>query len=230
MNFSNETPSSVLRPQALEVSSDATPNTTAPNNNNNNGSRCVSQLTIAIVMWFLILMLVFVIAWVVINPHSPTLRLNSLSISNITLSNSQFVANYEAAFVVYNVNKKVNFCVDELKVRVLYGKAVVSEDEECSERQTPVCVRKMSDEEMKPELGRDSVHSVKPRVFKDISDDWSKKLVNFNVKISLRVRYEYGIWPSKETRLEFSCMNLPVQFMSTKGTGKLMSGGKFCGV
>lgn len=194
-----------------------------------NGSRrsdFVLRLMLMLVMLFLILIFITVIAWLVINPHDPAFRLNSLNISKITLTNSQFTATYDIKFTVNNPNKKVNLLIDHVKLDVVYKKNVISE----RILDVNVSVTKMSQEILNAELGRDSVHSVKHGVFKYLSDDWSKKMVTLNVDMCIRIRFALGNWPTKQRFLAVSCMNLPVEFVSIKGTGKLMSEGKDCPV
>ncbi|KEH29804.1 hypothetical protein MTR_4g051745 [Medicago truncatula] len=57
-----------------------------------------------------------------------------------------------------------------------------------------------------------------------------KGVVNFDVKMVVRVGFEAGIWPSKEKTLCVSCGDLDVEFYSTKDTGKLLGIGKNCNV
>lgn len=222
-NYNNRTPSDQLPTQEsfqiLSSPSDATPPV-----GSGKSSSFVPRLTLMVVMFFFILCLVIFIAWLVIHPLDPAIRLNSLSVSNITVSNPQFAANYDIEFTVNNTNKKVNLFVDQVEVIVNYRKGrlsskILGESE---------FLGKMSEERLKVELGRDSVCSLEDRVFKDISDEWSKKIVNFNVKLSITAGFESGVLPTKRRFMEFQCMNLPVEFFSTKGTGKLMSGGKDC--
>ncbi|KAI9388153.1 hypothetical protein POPTR_009G020000v4 [Populus trichocarpa] len=137
-------------------------------------SSFVPRLTLIVVMFFFILCLIIFIAWLVIHPLDPAIRLNSLSVSNITVSNPQFAANYDIEFTVNNTNKKVNLFVDQVEVIVNYRKGLLSS--------TQI-------------LGKG---------------------------------FEIGVLPTKQRIMEFQCMNLTVEFFSTKGTGKLMSGGKDC--
>ncbi|KAJ6670496.1 LATE EMBRYOGENESIS ABUNDANT (LEA) HYDROXYPROLINE-RICH GLYCOPROTEIN FAMILY [Salix viminalis] len=187
-------------------------------------SSFVPRLTLMLVMFFFILCSIVFIAWLVIHPLDPAIRLSSLSVSNITVSNPQFAANYDIEFTVNNTNKKVNLCVDHVRVVVAYRKGPVSS--KILERSE--YLGKMGESRLKAELGRDAVRSLKDGEFKDISDEWSKKIVNFNVKLSVRAGFQIGVLPTKQKIMEFRCMNLPVEFLSTKGTGKLMSGGKDC--
>ncbi|KAJ9188623.1 hypothetical protein P3X46_000003 [Hevea brasiliensis] len=186
---------------------------------------CITRLMLLLVMSFLTLSFVSAVIWLVIDPHDPTFGLNSLCISNITLSDSQFTANYDIEFSVNNTNKKVNLVIDDVKVTVSYGRAIISLRvlEAIS-----VSVPKTTQEKLMVVLDRHSVHSIKNRVFKEISDDWSKKIVNFNVGLFVRTKYDLGVWPTKKRFFHVSCLALTVEFLSTKRTGKLMSAAKGC--
>ncbi|KAF9675257.1 hypothetical protein SADUNF_Sadunf09G0013200 [Salix dunnii] len=184
----------------------------------------VPRLTLMLVMFFFILCSIIFIAWLVVHPLDPAIRLNSLSVSNISVSNPQFAANYDIEFTVNNNNKKVNLCVDHVRVVVAYRKGPVS----IKILDRSEYLGKMNESRLKAELGRDAVCTLKEGEFKDISDEWSKKIVNFNVKLFVRAGFQVGVLPTKQKIMEFQCMNLTVEFFSTKGTGKLMSGGKDC--
>ncbi|KAG6760763.1 hypothetical protein POTOM_033943 [Populus tomentosa] len=222
-NYNNRTTADQLPTQQSFQIRSSPSNATRPVGSRKSSS-FVPRLPLMVVMFFFILCLIIFIAWLVIHPLDPAIRLNSLSVSNITVSNPQFAANYDIEFTVNNTNKKVNLFVDQVEVIVNYRKGRLSSKILGQSE----FLGKMSEARLKVELGRDAVCSLKDRVFKDISDEWSKKIVNFNVKLSITAGFEIGVLPTKRRLMEFQCMNLPVEFFSTKGTGKLMSGGKDC--
>jgi len=226
-NYNNRTTSDQLpTQQSFQIQYSSPSNATRPVGSRKRRPSFVPRLTLMVVMFFFILCLIIFIAWLVIHPLDPAIRLNSLSVSNITVSNPQFAANYDIEFTVNNTNKKVNLFVDQVEVIVNYRKGLLSSTKILGKREY---LGKMSEARpWKVELGRDAVCSLKDRVFKDISDEWSKKIVNFNVKLSITAGFEIGVLPTKQRIMEFQCMNLTVEFFSTKGTGKLMSGGKDC--
>lgn len=224
-NYNNRTTSDQLpTQQSFQIQYSSPSNATRPVGSTKRRPSFVPRLTLMVVMFFFILCLIIFIAWLVIHPLDPAIRLNSLSVSNITVSNPQFAANYDIEFTVNNTNKKVNLFVDQVEVIVNYRKGLLSSKILGKSEY----LGKMSEARLKVELGRDAVCSLKDRVFKDISDEWSKKIVNFNVKLSITAGFEIGVLPTKQRIMEFQCMNLTVEFFSTKGTGKLMSGGKDC--
>lgn len=226
-NYNNRTTSDQLpTQQSFQIQYSSPSNATRPVGSRKRRPSFVPRLTLMVVMFFFILCLIIFIAWLVIHPLDPAIRLNSLSVSNITVSNPQFAANYDIEFTVNNTNKKVNLFVDQVEVIVNYRKGLLSSTKILGKREY---LGKMSEARpWKVELGRDAVCSLKDRVFKDISDEWSKKIVNFNVKLSITAGFGIGVLPTKQRIMEFQCMNLTVEFFSTKGTGKLMSGGKDC--
>ncbi|KAH8499321.1 hypothetical protein H0E87_018011 [Populus deltoides] len=173
-NYNNRTTSDQLpTQQSFQTQYSSPSNATRPVGSRKRRSSFVPRLTLMVVMFFFILCLIIFIAWLVIHPLDPAIRLNSLYVSNITVSNPQFAANYDIEFTVNNTNKKVNLFVDQVEVIVNYRKGLLSS------------------------------------------------------KI-LGKRFGIGVLPTKQRIMEFQCMNLTVEFFSTKGTGKLMSGGKDC--
>lgn len=225
-NYNNRTTSDQLpTQQSFQIQYSSPSNATRPVGSTKRRSSFVPRLMLMVVMFFFILCLIIFIAWLVIHPLDPAIRLNSLSVSNITVSNPQFAANYDIEFTVNNTNKKVNLFVDQVEVIVNYRKGLLSSAQILGKGKY---LGKMSEARLKVELGRDAVCSLKDRVFKDISDEWSKKIVNFNVELFITAGFEIGVLPTKQRIMEFQCMNLTVEFFSTKGTGKLTSGGKDC--
>lgn len=188
-------------------------------------NRCVSRSMLTLVTLFLLLSCVIAIAWLVIDPQDPSIQLTSLSLSNISLSNPRFAANYDIVFNVNNTNKKPSLVIDHVRVVVFYGNALLSQK---VLGETSIYIPKMSHETLKVALGKDSVHSIKNKVFKDLSDDWSRKYVNLSIEMFVRTRYELGAWPSKKKFFHGRCIGLSIEFVSTKGIGKLMNAGKDC--
>lgn len=167
------------------------------------------------------------IAWFVMHPHDPSFTVTSLSVSNFTVSDSQLTGMFEVRLTITNQNKKIQLVLDNFDVEILYGETVLSE----AEVQQPILLVKMSNKSMKVDMvTTNSAKFVHKVVQENIVEEWNKGVVNFDVKMVVRVGFEAGIWPSKEKTLCVSCGDLDVEFYSTKDTGKLLGIGKNCNV
>ena len=184
----------------------------------------VRRLIWTIVSLFLIITLIIAIAWFILNPWEPRFRVNSLSVSNFSATDSQLRGKYEIDLDITNPNKKIRVMVDHFKFFVCYRSMVLSVPEMV--QQPPILVDKKGDNKMKVELRLKDTPPKKLDLFKD----WDKGVVNFNVRMKVRVRFEDGIWPIKEKFLEVYCEDLDVGFVPIKDTGKLLGIGKDCGV
>lgn len=187
----------------------------------------VRRLTLTVVSIFVIFMAIIGIAWFVMHPHDPSFAVTSLSVSNFTVSDSQITGVFEAGLTITNQNKKIQLILDNFDVEILYGETVLSKAEV---QQQPILFVKMSNKSMKVELTTNSAKFVQKAVQENLVEEWNKGVVNFDVKMVVRVGFEAGIWPSKEKTLRVSCGDLDVEFYSTKDSGKLLGIGKNCNI
>ncbi|CAJ2654749.1 unnamed protein product [Trifolium pratense] len=181
----------------------------------------IRRLALTVVSIFVLLMAVIGIAWFVMHPHDPSFAVTSLSVLNFTVSDSQITSMYEVRLTVTNPNKKIQLILDDFNVVILYSEVVLS----MAEVQQPLLLVKMSNKSVNVELVmKNSVKLVQENLVKE----WNKGVVNFDVKMVVRVRFEAGIWPSKEKILCVYCEDLDVEFYSPKNTGKLLGIVKNC--
>lgn len=195
-------------------------------------SLCVRRLMILLVLFFVLIILVISIAWSILHPINPVFTLNSLTISNFTLSNSRVNADYDFDLSVYNPNEKLTLIIDRFHVIVKYHyKKILSESWE-----KLVKLEKTGNQSLKTHLRpkHSSGNRVNKHLFKLLSTDFSRRLLNLTVEVYIRTSFESEIWPTKERRMKVSCNNLNVEFGASEdsvtGTGKLSGGGKQCKV
>jgi hypothetical protein len=143
-------------------------------------------------------------------------------VSNFTVSDSELKGTFEIELNITNPNRKVEIMVDRFSVSMFYGSvrlfgAIVPQ---------PIYLKKSSNKDVKIKfILRDS--SIK-LAHNDLVNDWNKGIVNFDVKMSARIVFEAGIWPSREKFLDIYCGNLDVGFVPIKDKGKLLGIGKEC--
>ncbi|KAK7263448.1 hypothetical protein RJT34_31038 [Clitoria ternatea] len=163
---------------------------------------CFRKLILMLVCIFVAFMAIISIAWHVMDPHDPGFGVTSLSVTKFTVSDSQLRGKYEVGLTFKNPNKKVQVELDSFNVFVLYGKVEL--------------------------VTRDLPKSVQKVVAENMVEEWNKGVLDFNVKLEVRVRFEGGFWPAKVKFLNVYCGNLDVGFFSPKDTGKLLGIGKDC--
>ncbi|XP_058779686.1 NDR1/HIN1-like protein 1 [Vicia villosa] len=212
-----------MEPQPLHTNTNAT--TRIPN------SSCVGlirRLTWTIVLLFLLLTVIIAIAWSVMDPHKPRFRVSTISVSNFSVSDSDLKGVFEVELNITNPNKKVEIRVDQFYVWVSYSSVGLSR----AILPQPIYLKKRSDKgvKIKFSLKNSSITKLADNkvLWNDLVKDWSKGIVNFDVKMMARIVYEAGILPSREKFLDIYCGNLDVGFVPIKDTGKLLGIGKDC--
>ncbi|TKY67027.1 hypothetical protein E2542_SST09918 [Spatholobus suberectus] len=201
-----------------------------PTNNTTTGCRDIPffrKLTLALVLVFVVLMAIISIAWLAMHPHDPGFGVTSLSVTNFTVSGSRVRGRYEVGLNITNPNKiQTQVVLRRVGVLVLHDQEWRSVVVAVQPR--TVFLEKKTNMSVKVDLEvRDSRKKVVPEV--DLVNDWKKGVVNFNVVLSVEVRFEAGILPSKDKLLCVRCMDLDVGFLSPrKDTGKLLGIGKGC--
>ena len=127
---------------------------------------------------------------------------------------------------IRNPNKKIEVVLDHFHVMVSYGAVVLS-----VAAVQPLYLEKMANKAVKVDLVvRDSPKLVHKVVPEGLVKEWKKGVVNFDVRMVVRARFEAGILPSREKFLDVFCGDLDVGFFSPKDTGKLLGMVKDCHV
>lgn len=164
-----------------------------------------------------------------LHPHPPSTRVNSLAVSGFNISSPRFTPRFDLELVVTNPNKKIVFSIDHFFFLLCYRgipllRSVVDPSKDIqilgnrsSEVKFELDMKKLSDKK-------------KGKVLRDIKGDWSRGVVSFQVKVSMRVEFRAGRWLSRQRLEEAFCKDLTVEFLATKETGKLHDGGRVCSV
>jgi hypothetical protein len=127
----------------------------------------------------------------------------------------------EVKLTVTNPNNKIQLILDDFNMVILYSEVVLS----MAEVQPPILLVKMSNKSVNVDLVMKNSEKL---VQENLVKEWNKGVVNFDVKMVVRVRFEAGIWLSKKKILSVYCDDLDVEFYSPKDTGKLLGIGKNC--
>ncbi|CAI8592835.1 unnamed protein product [Vicia faba] len=212
-----------MEPQPIHTNTNAT--TSAPNSS---AFGIIRRLTWTFVLLFLLLTVIISIAWSVMDPHQPRFRVSTISVSNFNVSDSDLKGVLEVELNITNPNKKVEITVDQFYVWVFYSSVGVSS----AILLPPIYLKRSSDKGVKIKFSLENSSITKlghnKVLYNDLVKDWNKGIVNFDVKMMVRIVYEAGILPSREKFLDIYCGNLDVGFVPTKNTGKLLGIGKDC--
>ncbi|OMO95655.1 hypothetical protein CCACVL1_05331 [Corchorus capsularis] len=207
------------------------PRSQPSNNNNRNSSRrnylFVHRLIVAILLLFVTVSVVNFIAWRTLNPIPPIFQVNSFHISSTTPFNSSTLNHtyyYRVVFAITNPNKKLKLFLDRFEVFVFHGKTKVS-----SQRMTL----------MPPDLSVYYPEKNSPRDFpvrgrmlmiSNFLPNNKNEVINFDVKMSFRIRFLAWNWLPKRESMRVHCSHLSVKLLSAKGKGDLIGGREQCSV
>ncbi|KAI6685353.1 hypothetical protein NL676_031266 [Syzygium grande] len=169
------------------------------------------------------------IAWLMIHPHPPVIRVNSLAVSGFNISSPQFTPRYDLELVITNSNKKIVFFIDHFGLLISYRGIPLLRRVRDSSDYVRILGNRSSEVEFK--LDSEKLNDQKKRkVLRDIKGDWSRKVVSFQVKVDMRVEFRAGRWLSRQRLVEASCKDLSIELLPAKETGKLHDGGRICSV
>ncbi|XP_059627786.1 NDR1/HIN1-like protein 2 [Cornus florida] len=193
----------------------------------NNYITRVRRLILALFLLFAMIISVSMIAWLMLQPRVPIFRVDSLSVSNFTLNDSQLTADFGIKFTVRNPNKRIDLTLDDFKISVSHDRNKLAE----KTWNHYVSMKKMSQNGMSIELGTNSSDNcpIKRKTAIGMSREfWSKRAVNLKVKMMVWAKFEAGDWLSKQKFVEVCCNNLEVGFFTSNVTGTLIDGSNDC--
>lgn len=172
---------------------------------------------------FVIAGIITLITWLALRPRFPQFRVDSLSLSNLSLSpnSSLLTANWDLRFTVRNPNHKITIYYDALAASLYY------KGESISDTTVPPFVLGTRDETALRATFAAVDRYVDGWVVEGIS--WEKTVrgsVSFNVRMAGWVRFKAGAWRGRRRFLRVYCGELPVG-VSGKG-GKLVGGPRRC--
>ncbi|KAK9279395.1 hypothetical protein L1049_013074 [Liquidambar formosana] len=179
------------------------------------------RLVLAMLSMFFLISAISCVVWLVLHPQDPVFRVNSLSVSNFTLSNSQLTAaNYKIELTVTNPNQKIDLSIEPLQISVRYKRISLSSNTTLNDSFE---LGNMSSRTLTPELHTKGVQ-FRDRTAEDMVREWRNGVIYFVVKMEVGTRYRATAWPSKQRSMEVTCDKLKVEFSSDKVTGKFVNG------
>lgn len=144
------------------------------------GPVVVSNITLCVVLLFILLTCVIAIAWLVMNPHEPSIRVGSLSVSHFSVCDSQLRGTYDIVFNMSNPNKKIDMFLSEVSVSIRHHKVELARgtvQEEAFSLEGTTEMKVKVHVVMKADLYK------KKKVFAEVGDGWRRRVVNFNVRM-----------------------------------------------
>ncbi|KAF8039609.1 hypothetical protein BT93_B1970 [Corymbia citriodora subsp. variegata] len=190
----------------------------------------VRRLTALLVLLFVLASSACFVAWLVLHPHPPVFRVDSLAVSGINISSPQFAPRCDLQLAITNPNRKIVLFVDHFALLVSYRGIQLLR--RVPKLMDPVEIPGNWSSRVKFALDTEKPNDeTKRAVLRDMEGEWSEGAVSFEVKVKVRVKFIAGGWLSRQRLVEATCKDLSIEFLPRNETGKLPDGGrKICSV
>ncbi|KAF3666628.1 hypothetical protein CQW23_15601 [Capsicum baccatum] len=168
--------------------------------------------------------ILFVI-WLVILPRIPEFQVDSLSVSNLNLSNSLITANWDLHFTARNPNKKITLYYDEIAAAIFFESLSMADT-----TVPPFFMDKGNETGRKVSFVASGAY-VEKWAFEGMGKERDEKgIIRFNVRMVARVSFKAGAWRARRRYLRVYCGDLSVGVSLNKSSGNLLGAERQCRV
>ncbi|PRQ44120.1 hypothetical protein RchiOBHm_Chr3g0475711 [Rosa chinensis] len=174
-----------------------------------------------------VIILITFLNWLVMHPKLPEFKVESATVSLLNVTRSELTATWDISLLSTNPNKKLRINYDHVEASIVYG-----DHNHIRLGRTPLrpfVVNHRNQTRIDMKLGAVS-EWVGDDVANEISDDRSRGLVTFGVRLMTSVRFKCGLWLSKSRLLLVTCDRVDLGLSPNNGTGTLTGLSRECGV
>ncbi|XP_009776258.1 NDR1/HIN1-like protein 26 [Nicotiana tabacum] len=165
------------------------------------------------------------ILWLLISPRIPEFQIDSLTISNLNLSNSLITANWDLHFTAKNPNKKMTLYYDEIAAAIFFDSLSVADT-----TVPPFFMDKGNETAQKVSFVASGAY-VEKWAFDGMNKEKAQSgSIGFNVRMVARVGFKAGAWRARRRYLRVYCGVLSVGIGANKSSGNLLGGPRQCRV
>ncbi|KAF8015975.1 hypothetical protein BT93_H1504 [Corymbia citriodora subsp. variegata] len=181
---------------------------------------------VAMIAFFVVVGTILFIVWIILRPHYPVFRVESMTLTNFSVSSSspRVSGDWLVRLQVANPNKKMKIDYTEIESYVYYKSEPLS-----TARLPP----------FSQGTGNQTVVQVSLTAVDSYVDDWAAGAINaerasgavsFQVRLIALAQFRDGWWPMRWRVIRVLCGNLVVGLPANDGAGKLTGGVRECGV
>lgn len=181
-------------------------------------------LIVAIIAFFIITGTILFIVWLVLRPQLPEFRVNSITVTNFSVPDSDHVSGtWQIRFLVNNPNKRMKISYATLNSALFYKSEVISET-----RISPFDQGTRNETTVETTLTAVDAYVAESAVNK-LNSDRNRGSVNFGIRILSWVRFSSGWWRARTRRLDVWCSDLTMGLStSSNGTAKFSGAPRKC--
>ncbi|KAK7832938.1 uncharacterized protein At1g08160 [Quercus suber] len=181
----------------------------------------VRTFLIAMIVVFISMGVIIFVLWLVLRPRLPEFRVDSLSLTNFSTSDTSVSGNWNARFSAYNPNKKLSIYYDAVDSMIFCRTEFVAET-----RIPPFKQSKRNQTFVDASFAAKDAY-VDRRALGDINADRTRGTLSFNVKLLARAEFKTGGWRARNKIVRVLCQSLLVSISSSNtsasGSGKLVA-------
>ncbi|XP_030522704.1 NDR1/HIN1-like protein 26 [Rhodamnia argentea] len=181
---------------------------------------------VAMIAFFVIIGTVLFIVWLVLRPRLPEFRVQSLTVTNFSVSNSsQHVSgDWLVQFQVANPNKKMKISYADIASSIFYKSESLS-----ATRLPPFDQGTRNQTVVQASFAAVDTY-VDGWAVSEINAERARGAVSFQVRLLALARFKAGWWRARRRLIRVFCVNLAVGLPPNNGTGKLTGGVRECRV
>ncbi|XP_042499915.1 uncharacterized protein LOC122078120 [Macadamia integrifolia] len=191
----------------------------APPYNSGDAYSLLPRIVISMITTLTMIGMLFFLIWLMIRPRYPIVNIESLMVSNFTIVDSEFNADWDLTYYIWNPNKKLDMRCNTIQILIFYGKNLLS-----TTSMQPLLLEKENATILhkKLETRQDKV-----------SDGYmenDRKTGSMIVSVRLRIlaKFQNGDSGTREHKLAVSCDYLRINFLGDTNNGKLAPGPAAC--
>lgn len=189
----------------------------------NPSSTFFRKILIFTITFFFIFGAVLLIVWLVVRPRLPDFEITSLSVTNLTATDSHVTGTWDARFHSSNPNKKMTVSYYDVVSSIFFKSNYLTRTQIAPFRQDTGAQTNLT-----------AIFSVidsyvDSKVVGDINSERSHGTIYFNVKLEAIAGYRYGWWRIRRRVLGVWCDSVPTN-VSSSGSGSMVGGSRKCRV
>lgn len=174
-----------------------------------------------------VLILIAFVDWLVMHPKLPEFKVESATVPQLDLSRSELTATWDISILAINPSQKFRIHYDHVDASIVYGDRNYIRVGRTSLRPFVVNTRNQTRVDMKLVAVSEWVGD---DVANEISDERSRGLVSFGVRLMTSVRFKCGLWLSKSRLMLITCDRVDFGFSPNNGIGTLTGQWRECRV
>ncbi|XP_043716755.1 NDR1/HIN1-like protein 2 [Telopea speciosissima] len=176
------------------------------------------QIIIGMITTFVIIGMLYFLIWLMIRPRYPVVQIDSLVVSNFTITDSKLDTDWDLSFNIWNPNRKLDMNYKEIDTLIFYGRNLLS-----TTTSKPFFLEKKNMTTVNEKLV-----TRKDFVGAEMENERKSGSLLVSVRFRVSATFQKGDSVSREFKMGVLCEYLRIDFAGNTSTGKLAPGTWTC--